>query len=110
METSAIPDALQAELIKMRRNPQQFHVKGRSSCRFCGGKNQRAYQLLNQQSEFVAGSWCAEHGWLHFDSVAYPPTERLTASEIEDRKLSDRRKADFARRKATQPTNAQKER
>lgn len=87
-----IPDGPQAELVKMRRNPEHFHVSGMASCQFCGGKLKAAYQVRNQQSEFVVGSWCSTHGWLHFDSVGYPPTERLKPSEIEDARLTQQRK------------------
>lgn len=90
---------LTAELTKMRRNVKDYHVFGMGTCSFCGGKQKPAYQVKSGQSEFVVGSWCPEHGWLHFDSAAYPPTERLTASEVEDRKTDERRKAEFARRK-----------
>ena len=90
---------LGAELIKMRRNPEQFEVSGMVHCRFCGGKGKGAFQLIRAKSDKAAGTWCKTHGWLSFDSVAFPPTERLTASEIEDRRLEQRRKAEFQKRK-----------
>jgi hypothetical protein len=92
MEIITMPDSLFAELSKMRRNPEHFTVISLSNCRFCGGGTNRAYQLSGSKSESVAGSWCVEHGWLHFDSVGYPPTERLSDSEIEDRRLEQQRK------------------
>jgi hypothetical protein len=94
-----IPKALSDEIAKMRRNASNYHVSGMGSCTFCGTKEKHACQVKTAASEFVVGAWCPTHGWLHFDSVAYPPTERLTASEVEDRKLDERRKAEFARRK-----------
>ena len=100
MEAVAIPHDLIAELAKMRRNPEQFTVSGMGSCQFCGGKQKPAYQLSSAKSESTAGAWCPTHGWLYFDSVAYPPTERLTPAEIEDNRLAEQRRKEFARRKA----------
>lgn len=100
MEVISMPSELRAELGKMRRNPEQFSVSGMATCRFCGGKTKRAHQLSGEKSEFVAGAWCPVHGWLHFDSVTYPPSERLSAAEIEDRRLAEQRQKDWQRRKA----------
>lgn len=100
MEEISMPDSLFAELTKMRRNPQRFTVLSMGSCRFCGGKAKPAYQLSAEQSESTIGAWCPVHGWLHFDSAAYPPTERLNQTEIEDNRLTEQRRREFARRKA----------
>ncbi len=88
---------LTAELVKMRRNPANFTIGKVSKCKFCSDK-QSGHHVLNRKSENV-GLWCRIHGWLYFDSVANPPTERLTAFEVEDRRLDERRKAEWARRK-----------
>lgn len=101
MEVVSMPSELRAELDRMRRNPEQFHVSAAITCSLCGGKEKRALQLLGEKSEFVAGAWCPTHGWLYFDSVIYPPTERLTATEVEDNRLAEQRQKDWQRRKAT---------
>lgn len=93
-----LPPALEVELTKMRRNPAMFHAGGKIQCRFCGKPN-TAYALLDATSGNEAGSRCPLHGWLYFDSVKFPPTERLTAGEIEDRRLSERRREAAQRRK-----------
>lgn len=98
MEEIPMPDNLFTELTKMRRNPERFAISDMGSCRFCGGKQKRAYQLSGEKSE-SAGAWCPVHGWLFFDSVAYPPTERLTAAEVEDNRLAEQRRREFANRK-----------
>jgi len=95
-ETDAVqvelPAELAAELTKMRRNPALFKIQQAIQCKFCG-KPKTGLALINAKfPERQAGSWCPIHGWLFFDSVAFPPTERLTASEIEDRELERRRK------------------
>jgi hypothetical protein len=92
MKVITMPDNLLAELIKMRQNPEHFSVISMGNCGFCGGGTKRAYQLSSEQSKTVAGSWCPTHGWLHFDSVGYPPTEHLSDSEREDRRLARLRK------------------
>lgn len=84
------PEALTAELTKMRRNPHNFTILDRFQCKFCGTAK-TAYGLLNAKCE-SCGSWCPVHGWLYFDTVDNPPTERLTGSELEDRRLSAQRK------------------
>jgi hypothetical protein len=90
-----IPDALQRELTIMRRNPDGYSVAGMVSCKMGCGKG-KAYSLTHTDSE-SAGSWCSVHGWLFFDSVALPPTERLSDSEIEDRRLEQSRKRGLRR-------------
>lgn len=94
----SIPDALRRELAAMRRNPDGYTVSGMVGCKLGCGKR-KAYSLTHQDSE-SAGSWCPVHGWLFFDSAALPPTERLTPAEIEDNRLAEQRRRDFARRKA----------
>ena len=95
-----LPDALVAELVKMRRNPADFTVSGLSKCKFCS-KSKIAYTLLNAKSGPIpVGAWCATHGWLFFESVRCPSTERLTAWEVEDSRLAEQRRAAWARRKA----------
>src|SRR5262245_48479541 len=85
------PEALYAdmarynEIQRTRRKPEAFSLAHMVKCRFgCGAR--AAYALSHPQSA-EAGTWCPTHGWLFFDSVGLPPTERLTATEIEDRAL-----------------------
>jgi hypothetical protein len=85
-----IPDALHAELARMRRAPDGFSVVRMVKCSMGCGKA-KAYSLTHADS-VNAGTWCAVHGWLYFDSVALPPTERLTTSEITERQLEQKRK------------------
>lgn len=86
----SIPDALQREIRKMRRLPKAFSVNRMVRCAMGCGKG-KAYSLTHPDSE-NAGTWCETHGWLFFDSASLPPTERLSASEIEDRRLEQQRK------------------
>lgn len=107
METGSIqtplPEDLVAELHKMRRNPANFSVAAQVKCKFCS-EPKSAYHVLNAKfGDRVVGSWCPVHGWLFFDSVALPPTERLTAAEIEDNRRARQRRQEFAQRKAAQP-------
>src|SRR6266511_6437588 len=87
------PQELISELKAMRRNPASFHFKRRSTCPFgCdskGGKS--AYQIGHADCE-EAGTWCPTHGWLSFSSSACPPTERLSASEVADRRKTTKPK------------------
>jgi hypothetical protein len=99
MASATMPSALHAELDKMRRNPEQFQVKEAITCKIHGGKNRNALRLIEGQSEIEAGSWCPVHGWVHFDSVRFPPTERLTTSEIEDTRLTAQRREAALKRK-----------
>lgn len=92
---------LEAELIKMRRNPANFKIGTQVKCKFCS-KPKSAYHLLNAKSDEEVGTWCPTHGWLTFNSVQYPPTERLKPSEIEDVRLRQRRQQEFAKRKEAQ--------
>lgn len=95
----SLPPALEAELVKMRQNPANFTITERVKCKFCTEKKS-AYHLINAKSgDRVVGSWCAVHGWLFFDSVGIPPTERLTAFEIEDNRLAEQRRRQVAARK-----------
>lgn len=94
----AIPDALRRELATMRRNPEGYSVAKMVKCSLGCGKG-KAYSLTHADSA-NAGTWCPSHGWLFFDSVALPPTERLTKAEIEDRRLAEQRQKDWQRRKA----------
>lgn len=97
---TTLPSELGAELRKIRRNPADFSVSARVKCKFCS-KPKTAYHLINAKfGDRVVGSWCPTHGWLFFDSVELPPTERLTAAEIEDSRLAAQRQREFARRKA----------
>lgn len=96
----SIPIALSAELTAMRRNPDGYSVVRMVKCGLGCGKG-KAYSLTHADSE-NAGTWCPTHGWLFFDSVALPPTERLTPAEIEDNRLAAQRQREFARRKAAQ--------
>lgn len=85
-----IPDALQRELTTMRRGFERYSVTKMISCKLGCGKS-KAYSLTHADSE-NAGSWCATHGWLFFDSVSLPPTERLSDGEREERRLEQQRK------------------
>lgn len=95
-----LPEALLTEIVTMRRNPRNFRVTGMVTCSLAPAICKKSAFRLTHPDAANAGSWCPVHGWLFFDSVALPPTERLTTSEIEDRKLEQRRKAEFAQRKA----------
>lgn len=95
---TSLPDELAAELRKTRRNMADFSVASLHKCKFCT-KAKTAYHLINAKfRDRVVGSWCATHGWLFFDSVALPPSERLTPSEIEERRLTEQRKQAVAQR------------
>lgn len=93
----AIPDTLRRELTTMRRNPEGYSVVRMVKCSLGCGKG-KAYSLSHADSA-SAGTWCPTHGWLFFDSVALPPTERLTTAEIEDNRLAKQRQRDWLRRK-----------
>lgn len=95
---TAISDALRRELATMRRNPEGYSVVRMVKCALGCGKA-KAYSLAHANSA-SAGTWCLSHGWLFFDSVALPPTERLSAAEIEDNRLAEQRQKDWQRRKA----------
>lgn len=104
METDSIqtrlPNELEAELRKMRRNPADFSVLSMNKCKFCS-KPKSAHHLINAKfGDQIVGSWCPVHGWLFFNSVELPPTERLSVVEIEDNRLAEQRRREFARRKA----------
>jgi hypothetical protein len=89
-----IPEALEVELARMRRNPAEFWVRRRVSCALGCPKVDgvgAAYALSHANSD-EAGSWCLMHGWTSFDSVSCPPTERLKPHEIEERELAAKRK------------------
>lgn len=86
----SIPDALHAELARMRRAPAGFSVAEMVGCKLGCGKA-KAYSITHAECR-DAGTWCAVHGWLSFQSAQLPPTERLRPSEIEDRKLAAQRK------------------
>ena len=91
-EQIPLPGELEAELRKMRRNPANYSVVSLHKCRFCT-KPKSAHHLINAKfGNRIVGSWCPEHGWLFFDSVALPPTERLTPTEVEEQRLAERRK------------------
>jgi len=99
----SVPPELVSQIETMRRNPTDFYFRRRSSCSLgCDRKGERtAYQIGHKDVE-EAGTWCPTHGWLSFESALILPTERLSPSEIEDRKIEQRRKAEFAQRKARQ--------
>lgn len=83
-----MPEALRAELTKMRRDPAYFTISKMQCCTFCSEAKgvTTAYELLDGTGE-VCGSWCSRHGWLSFNSTKNPPTERLTRSEVADANL-----------------------
>lgn len=94
------PQELIAELKAMRRNPGDFYLRGRGSCSLgCDRKGERStYQIGHAKSE-EAGTWCAVHGWLTFDSAACPPTERLSPLEVVER-FNDERKTRLRAKRA----------
>lgn len=67
----ALPDNLVLELRKMRRDPSQFTVVSMTTCKMGCGKGS-AFSLAHPDSQ-SAGTWCALHGWIFFDSVKVPP-------------------------------------
>lgn len=87
------PQELISEIERMRRDPARFHVTKRGCCSLgCDKKGQRSTYQLSCGDVQDAGTWCPVHGWLHFDSTALPPTERLKHHEVEERELATRRK------------------
>lgn len=96
-----VPQELIAQLVVMRRNPDHFWLRGRSSCSLgCDAKGMRSGYQLGHADADEAGTWCPKHGWLSFPSDALPPTEHLTAAEIEDNRRAGQRRQEFAQRKA----------
>lgn len=65
-----MPERLSADLVIMRRDPAEFTVRSEAKCKFCYKRN--SFDLLHPSSP-AAGTWCPEHGWLHFDSVKIRP-------------------------------------
>jgi len=94
---TAIPDNLRAQLDKMRRNPDEFTVLREAKCKLCYKKT--ALDLGHPLNPANAGTWCPVHGWLLFDSVSIPPTERLKPSEIREREEAEKRKIAWQKRK-----------
>lgn len=95
-----VPQELISEIQTMRRNPTDFYFRRKASCSLgCDRKGERSSYQIGHADASEAGTWCPTHGWLTFDSVALPPTERLLPWEIEERRLARRRKDEFARRK-----------
>lgn len=88
-----MPEVLTLELTRMRRKPQDFTVYYGAKCKLC--YKRVAFDVKHANG---TGSWCPEHGWLQFDSVAIPPTERLKPYEIEERKEAERRKVAWQKR------------
>ena len=93
---SSMPQQLISELTVMRRNLADFVLGPMANCRFeasgeDGKRTKDAYQLAAKSGELV-GAWCPIHGWLWFDSVRYPPTERLTDTELRDQRAALARK------------------
>jgi len=95
-----VSDALTPEILRRMVVSSRCKASGID----CG--KSKAYSLTHADSA-TAGTWCVVHGWLFFDSVTLPPTEHLSDSELEDRRLEQRRKAEFTRRKAATPNNEQ---
>jgi hypothetical protein len=71
-ERTSLPVKLTDELRRMRREPSAFTVNGRVKCGLGCGKG-AAYSLTHPQVA-NAGTWCAVHGWIFFDSERLPPT------------------------------------
>ena len=69
----SIPAALDAELIRMRRDPHEFTVLSMVHCKFCAPKTKSAYELGHPLSTKGAGTWCLTHGWLYFESSKIRP-------------------------------------
>ena len=73
-----MPEQLRAELRRMRRNPDEFTVIGKTSCKFCGGA--RTALALSHPAVKNAGTYCPGsnqsmgHGWIHFASPQLPQT------------------------------------
>src|SRR6266545_4492423 len=74
-ETTFVPAELSDELRRMRQNATAFTLNGRVKCRLGCGKG-AAYNLRHPQAT-KAGTWCALHGWIFFDSVKLLPTEGM---------------------------------
>lgn len=68
-----LPSTLDAELTRMRRDPREFMVLSLGRCKWCPPKSETAYSLSHPFNVKDAGKWCAEHGWLSFDSVKIRP-------------------------------------
>lgn len=97
-----VPQQVISQIQTMRRNPADFRLRGRASCSLgCDRKGERSAYQLSHPGTVEAGTWCPKHGWLSFPSDALPPTERLTASEIEENRLSGQRRAKAAKRQET---------
>jgi hypothetical protein len=99
----SVPQELISQIQVMRRNPTDFYFRRNASCSLgCDRKGERSAYQIGHPDALEAGTWCPTHGWLTFDSVALPPTERLLPWEIEDRRLAEQRRAAVARRKEAQ--------
>lgn len=68
----------------MRRDPRAFKVAGTAKCKVSGIPCKKADLIVLSEGVYV-GRWCPDHGWNDFNSVRFPPTERLTPSELADR-------------------------
>src|SRR5688572_2286149 len=53
-----MPARLDAEIIRMRRNPREFQVLAMVRCRFCPPKSKTAYELSHPLNPKNAGTWC----------------------------------------------------
>lgn len=96
---TAMSSDLTAALVKMRRNPLEFTVlRTDAKCKFCYKKT--AVDIGHPLNPQNAGCWCPEHGWLVFDSVAIPPTERLKPHEVQEREEAEKRRIAWQKRQA----------
>ena len=95
-----VPRELISQIVTMRRNPDHFYLRRQASCSLgCDHKGERSSYQLGHVDSAEAGTWCPTHGWLSFDSVAIPPSERLRSHEIEEAKLHRQHQQAHAHRK-----------
>lgn len=96
---TVLPDTLNRELIRMRRNPAEFTVlRTDAKCKLCYAKT--AVDIGHPLNTENAGCWCDFHGWLFFDSAAIPPSERLSKAEVQERTEAKQRQIAAQKRKA----------
>jgi hypothetical protein len=97
------PQELVSELCRMRRNPDEFYFKRRVMCSLgCDHKGEKsAYQIGHANCD-DAGSWCATHGWLSFESARLPPNQGQIITKRPDvKKSSAKSKTSWLKRTAT---------
>jgi hypothetical protein len=75
----AMPEQLRAELQRMKRDPREFAVLRKMTCKFCGTRT--AFELGHAATD-NAGSFCPVHGWVYFNSVKIPPVDQRHARKV----------------------------